>query len=304
MLDRAAHIAAIAAVVLTGLMTTGCEDPFIDPFQTGSYFTVWGYISTFQDTHYVRVIPVRRFPEEINRPNDPHGEIDAEVFSEDVSTGRVVKWRHSLERLSDGTYGHVFMGSFTIREGATYRLSVVRSDGATSIAETTVPVGFDAEVLPAVVEGSLVTQTIRWKETPTPEQMTIQYCAGPLDSRACSDGEDGHGLLVSYGNEGRRVGNDWEVDVQLSRDFDFLRTVAGLPVDQQLGLFSLQMRLNALDSGWRVLQDTTAFAQPDALHNVENGFGYWGAIGNSILDWFPDDEALAPLNITAQPYEG
>ncbi len=286
------------------LVGSGCDNAAIDPFIEGEHFTVWGFISSFQDTHYVRVIPVRRFPEEINAPSDPHAEIDAVVTTTDVSTGRTVEWSHSLERLDDRTFGHIFRAVFSVRAGARYRLTVTRSDGAKSVAETVVPSGAEAEVIPAEVVGDRVFQTIRWKDVPTSDNMYLIYCAGPLNSRACADGGDGGGLNISYGRQGARVGNDWEVVVELSRDFAFLRTVSGIPPEVPIGLFSLQMRLNTLDEGWRVLSDPNDFAQPGALDNVEGGFGYFGSIGNSILDWFPEEEALATIGVTPQPEGG
>ena len=292
------------AAVLLMLGVAGCEGPFIDPFREGAHFTVWGFLSTFEDTHYVRVIPVRRFPEEIKSPSDPHAEIDAVVHSTDVSTGRIVEWRHNLMQLDDRTYGHVFTAAFPVREGAHYRLTVFRSDGAFSIAETVIPESFESEIMPAQVQPDRVVQIVRWKDVPTPETIDVVYCAGPVDSRVCADGADGGGLLIRYGHEGRRVGNDWEVKVELSRDFELLREIAGLGPDVPLGLFSLQMRINALDEGWAVLADANDFAQLKALDNVLGGFGYWGAVGNSILDWFPEEEALEAIGVIPQPADG
>lgn len=295
----------LAVTLVVGVLAiAGCEDPFIDPYKQGAFYTVWGYLSTFEDTHYVRVVPVRRFPETINRPGDPHAEIDAQVWSEDLQTGVIRIWRHELRRLDDGTYGHIFWTTFTVREGATYRLRVVRSDDVFSTAEITIPTGFDYEVLPARnVDGSVI-QTIRWKDAPTPEHMDVVYCAGRVGSSACDDGADGGGFLVRYNTQGRRVGNDWEVDVDLSRDFEMLRSTARLDPDEPLELYSLQMRLNALDPGWRVLADPNAFAQPTALDNIVGGFGYWGAIGNSVADWFPESEAIEELLVTPAPFGG
>ena len=166
------------------------------------------------------------------------------------------------------------------------------------------PTGIEAEVQPAGFVDGQLTQTIRWEDVTTPENMYVVYCARPADGFGCYDGEDGAGLILPYGQQGTRVGDDWEVVVDLSRDFDFLRLVSRLPADMPLVLSSLRMKINALDSGWRVLSDPNAFAQPTALDNVEDGFGYWGSIGVSVLDWFPEEEALRQIGVTLQPSGG
>jgi hypothetical protein len=295
-------IAMWLVVGAVGLFASGCDNASIDPFITGSHFTVWGFISPWADTQYVRVIPVRRFPEEIERPSDPHAEIDAKVTSTDVLTGRTVQWRHTLRRFEDGSYGHIFSASFSVRKKSRYILRVTRSDGAESVAETVVPSDHEVEILPSEVFGDSVVQTVRWKGVGTLEDMVITYCAGPLGIRACYDDSDGGGLPIAYGQAGRRVGNDWEVVVNLSKDFNLLRRISALPSDLTLGLYSLHMRINVLDAGWRVLADRDNFVQPGALHNVENGFGYWGSIGNSSLDWYPDAEGLAAIGVVAAPF--
>lgn len=279
------------------LLLAGCEDPLVDPFTTGAHYTVYGFLSPFETEHFVRVIPIRRYPENIAKPGGPQSEIDAEVTSTNLSTGQTLKWTHNLVRLNDGSYGHVFSAGFLVSTGATYRLTVRRSDGAQSVAETTVPEGMSAETLPAKVDENSVTQVIRWKNVPKVDNVTIVYCAAAVGITACADGEDGGGLFIPYGQSGRRVGNDWEITVDLSRDFEHLRDIAGLPDDLPLQLNSLQMRVLGLDANWTVYDDPDQFAQPSALNNVENGFGYWGSLGNGLLDWVPDSEALAVIGV-------
>lgn len=286
-----------AAILLAALSLTGCEDPFIDPFATGKHFTVYGYISPFESEHFVRVVAVRRVPEDIGGPGDPHSEIDAEVESTNLATGQTVRWAHSLRRLDDGSFGHVFSAQFLVNRGDAYRLTVRRSDGAESYAETTVPIFTEAEALPATVSDGTVQQVVRWKNMPGLDDVNIVYCAAPAGMTGCFDGADGHGLLIPYGPVGARVGNDWEVPVELSRDFAFLRDVAGLSADLPLQLNSLQIRVNGLDEKWTVYDDPDVFAQPSALNNVVNGFGYWGSVGNGLFEWTPDEAALAELGI-------
>lgn len=279
------------------LLVSSCEDPMIDPFVEGKHFTVYGFLNPFEDEHFVRVVPVRRFPEDIPERDSPHAAIDAVVTSINLSTGGQTVWTHTLARLDDGTFGHVFRAQFRVSAGVTYRLVVRRSDGAESTAETTIPTGMTAEALESTLTNGEVVQVIRWKNVPKVDDINVVYCAAPVGSTGCADGADGGGLLIRYGTVGRRVGNDWEVPVRLSRDFRFVREVANLDPETALQLNSLQMRVLGLDPKWTVIDDPDQFAQPNALNNVENGFGYWGSVGNGLLDWVPDATALTRLGI-------
>jgi hypothetical protein len=248
------------------------------------------------------VIPVRRYPEEIQEDGEPQSEIDAEVFSRNLSTDQETRWTHSLMRLDDGSYGHVFSAPLTVSAGATYRLTVRRSDGAESTAETRVPRNLEAVALPATVIGDSIVQVIRWQNVPKVERLYVVYCAAPVDGPICADDLDGKtGLIVIYRGRrlGHRVGSDWEMAIQLSRDFKLLRDVADLTEDIPLQLKSLEVRITALDENWTVYDDPEVFAQPGALHNVENGFGYWGALGVSEFEWVPDAETLRLLGVTS-----
>ncbi len=295
MANRLLAIAMIGACCIAA-----CDDPFVDPFDTGKHFTVYGYLSPLESDHYVRVIPVRRSPEHIDGPGADQSEIDAEVFSTNLSTDETVKWSHALTQLSDGSYGHVFSSHFVVNAGVTYRLTVRRSDGAESVAETNVPRNVTAEALPAVVAGDSIVQPIRLKNVPMIERLYVVYCASPVDGPICADDLDGKtGLIVIYlGRRGHRVGSDWEIGVQLSRDFQILRNVAHLEEGVPLVLKSLELRVTALDPAWIVTEDPEEFAQPYALNNVSNGFGYWGSLGVGEFEWVPDTNILDALGVS------
>lgn len=288
-------VVGLTASVLLG----ACQDSVVDPYVEGKHFTVYGYLSLFDNEHFVRVIPVRRYPEHIDSPGDPQAEIDAEVFSTNLSTEETIPWAHSLVKLSDGSYGHVFSARFVVTAGVTYRLTVHRSDGVETTATTTVPSNIDAEALPATVDADSVRQVIRLKNVPKVDKLEVVYCAAPVTGPICADGIDGKsGYVAKYRKSGRRIGSDWEVSVDLSRDFTALRQIAGVDPDTLLVLKSLEMRAIALDEHWIVYEDPYVFAQPSALTNVENGFGFWGAVGIGFYSWTPDAAALAVLRVT------
>ncbi|MFB3133259.1 MAG: DUF4249 family protein, partial [Rhodothermales bacterium] len=132
----------LSLMLMIGLLlaTAACDDAFIDPFDNDErYYTIYGFLDVRQTEHAVRVIPVTRFPERITTTTDPQSSIDATVTSTDLHTGATIIWRHSLDKLSDGTYGHIYRATFIVQTGRTYRLEVQRSDGKTASAETRVP---------------------------------------------------------------------------------------------------------------------------------------------------------------------
>jgi len=293
-------VSRLSVAVIVGLCMAACADPLVDPFDTGKHFTVYGYLSPLESDHVVRVIPVRRYPEHIIGPGGDGSEIDAEVFSTNLSTDETIRWDHSLTRLNDGSYGHVFSSHFVVNAGVTYRLTVRRSDGAESVAETHVPRNVTAEALPAVVSGDTIVQPIRLKNVPMIERLYVVYCASPVDGPVCADDLDGKtGLIIIYlGRRGHRVGADWEIGVQLSRDFHLLRDIAHLEDNVPLILKSLELRVTALDPKWIVADDPEEFAQPYALNNVSNGFGYWGSLGVGEFEWVPDADILDALGVS------
>ncbi len=267
-----------------------CEDPLIDPFVTGKHFTVYGYLNAFDQDHSLRVIAVRRSPEAIDRPVSPQAEIDADVSTTDLTSNVTIRWTHNLVQLDDGTYGHVFTSRFVVRQGHRYRLVVQRSDGAESTAETEVPNLSQPIVSPAVITPDSVTQDLTWPEAGVPERIEIAYCAKPVGSFSCND------IVINYGRAGRRTESGWVVPVALGRDLLFVRQQLGVASSLILELSSVEMRFTSLDKNWNAPTgdfDPDVFAQPSALTNVENGFGFWGAVARSIHAWMPDERALS-----------
>ena len=130
----------LGTALLAGLLlgVAACDDPFIDPFDNDDhFFSIYGFIDVLTEQHVVRVIAVARTPEHIEDPDA--ASIDASVTSTNLSTGLSQLWTHSVEQLDDGLYAHIFRASFLVQPQHSYRLRVRRSDGATTTAETTVP---------------------------------------------------------------------------------------------------------------------------------------------------------------------
>ncbi len=121
-------------------LLSSCGDTTIDPFQNeGNYYTVYGFLDDLENTHVLRVIPVTRRAERINSPTDDQASIDAVVYTTDLNTGIRTKWAHSLEKMSDGSYGHIYRASFLVTAQKRYKLEIIRSDGKMTTAITEVP---------------------------------------------------------------------------------------------------------------------------------------------------------------------
>ncbi len=270
-----------------------CGDTVIDPFRNdGKYYTVYGFLDVLETSHAVRVIPVTRRGELIKDPTDPDARIDARVFSTDVFSGTRSEWTHSLEQLSDGTYGHIFTARFSPRARRTYRLEVIRSDGKMTVAETTIPSIDGVSILqrgPVVysVDSTEVYQDIVIPGISSPWGIQAEYVWGFFTNNR---------TLVNYGRRGKRTqSGDWMVRMTYSAD--------RIPVQERVqwffdrgilteatppGLVAVGLKIRILDQNWDPPQgvfDPEVLAQPGTLSNVENGYGFFGSVGLYAEAW-------------------
>ncbi len=223
---RLAMKKALGTALLAGLLlaTAACGDPIIDPFDNDDhFFSIYGFIDVLTEQHVVRVIAVARTPERIENPDEAF--IDASVTSTDLSTGLSHLWTHSVERLDDGLYAHIFRASFLVQPQHRYRLRVRRSDGATTTAETTVPLLRDATLferhpINVASDSSVVTQDIFIPGISSPGDLEVIYryqavLARPFFANVVVRSR----VAVPYGRAGERLGNDgWQVTINISDD--------------------------------------------------------------------------------------
>ncbi len=268
------------------LHLTACEDSFIDPYNNdGRYFTIYGFIDELESNHALRVIPVTRIPERIVSSNDATANIDAFVTSTNLTTGETISWRHNLEELNDGTYGHIFRASFRPIPGTTYELVVERNDGIKTTATTTVP-RFPRTV-PApdtlfypynTVPDSGWSQEIYLPDISSPWDMIVSYDL------------QGTWVRVPYGRPGEQTQEGgWRFNINMGADAPQMRHFLGLSEEQPLPLFhAVDLQVRILDENWNPpggIFDPEILAFPDELSNVENGYGLWGAIGLYQHTW-------------------
>ncbi len=277
----------LTTCLLAGLLlgAAACGDAFIDPFENDDrFFTIYGYLDVLQRDHAVRVIPVTRFPERIESPADAQASIDAEVTSTDLRTGQTVRWRHSLERLDDGTYGHIFRAPLFVQSGRTYRLEVTRSDGIMAWAETTVPSPFRIETNLADawidLDNDSLTQEIHLENVPSPWDIVVVYRIGTILGATP--------YRIPYGRVGEPTDDgDWRFTVDIARDYAYLKSIPNAPAPGTW-VRAMGVVVRVLDDNWTPPEgvfDPEVLAQPGTLSNVENGYGFWGAIGVYRNDW-------------------
>ena len=298
---RFAHLVVLAFLLLT---VAACGEAFIDPFDNDErYYTIYGFIDEAKNfvpgtEHTVRVIPLTRFPERITSPTDDQAFIDAVVTSMDVRTGESHRWEHSLEKLDDDTFAHIYRTSFFVRPGRTYRLEVRRSDGITATAETKVPAPGGIEIDfgdPRVdPESGAVTQDIMLSRTPSPWNIEVIYHIG---DPTCFRGSP---QTLFYGRVGVPMGDDgWRFTINLTADLDRLAQEDVLRPSINT-LCAMSLRVSLLDGNWTPPEgifDPEVLAQPGTLSNVENGYGFWGSIGLYQHDWVIGDELRGLLGL-------
>lgn len=273
-------------LLLILVSATACTDSFIDPFSNdGRFFTIYGYIDTHSTQHAVRIIPVTRTPARITSPADGQAQIDATVTSMDMMTGETVTWRHNLEQLSDGSYGHIFRGTFRPRPARTYQLTVTRKDGITTTATVRVPhlaasipspdtLFFPYEISPDSAWG----QEVVLPGIASPWDIIVTYDLQGLPAR------------VFYGRPGERTADgSWQFTIDPSRDAPAMRQFRGLGENDPLPLLhAIEVQVRVLDEDWDPpggVFDPEVLAFPDALSNVENGYGHWGAVNLYQYTW-------------------
>ncbi|GEM_PF-6809811 len=69
---------------------------------------MFGYLDPLKIEQSVRIIPITRFREDILGPAEPQANIDARVYTRDLTDSSSVLWQHNLERIEDGRYTFMY----------------------------------------------------------------------------------------------------------------------------------------------------------------------------------------------------
>ncbi len=294
------------SVLLAAFLLAGCDETSVLPFaEHENYFTVFGYLDAASDSQMVRVIPIRL---KLDRPG-ASDEIDGEVYLHALDTGTTRRWSLMEEtyndgsqglRFDDGSFGFVFLGRMRPVPGQMYELEVRRKDGKTTRARTTVPVVPAPTVEAPREEGGAIHQTVVVPGmTTAPAHLRLTFRVfSPLFDR-----QPGKPVSVSlsHDGEGEATAAGWRLNVNLTQDARAVRAFIAanltqfstIPAVEDVATFPLtlqDLRLSAgvRDEAWDFVVDDPdlgRLAQPGAASNVENGFGFFGALGWGSTDW-------------------
>lgn len=280
--------------LLLFIVLAGCDDTLIDPFDNDErYFTVYGFLDLLETEHTLRVVPITRFAENIESDDEGRGAIDAKVFTTDLFTGVRREWTHAYSQLEDGTFGHIFTARFLVSPNHTYRLEVERSDGKVTTAETTVPYFSETTLMekgPIIFEqdSTYIYQDVTVPEISSPWDVTLIYMwsAYPINRR----------MFIPYGRAGSRgADGGWTLRINLSDDQVAVKEHVrdsfdrGIPPEATTyALTAMGVQYRVLDQNWDPpggIFDPEILAQPGAMSNVQNGYGFFGSIGLYAEEW-------------------
>jgi hypothetical protein len=272
----------LLAAAAGGLSISGCETS-VDPFlESDQYFTIYGSLDMRLKQQFVRVIPLSTV-----LTNTQSAELDAVVTSTDLSTGEIVVWKDSVVTFEDSSIGHVFFGNLRVRAGRTYQIDVTRSDGVRTTVKATVPPEPSVTVGTPILwspprsplpEGS---QIIVWSGlSRVPHRISVWYRYLSVPENPFID------VSIPYPTDrDANIDDGFEVVVNYSLDRALLNDEIG-----GLGLrhAGMAMEIVVLSDDW--VSPTGAFdpevlSQPGTMSNVENGFGFLGAVGRFTVEW-------------------
>ena len=281
------------------LLLGGCDTDVDAVLGTDRVFSLYGVITPQADTQKVLVFPI----EGVLRPAQAEP-LDAVFTSTDMQTGERRVWQESLKREDNGQYTHIFWSPFAAEFGHTYRLEVVRSDGAMARVDAAVPpfaelieqetIDTFPVVTPILVQGNVprllkveVTYIFRFKNPAAPVAQLERF-------------------LLSYDEEVERVDGGWVIPVNLSRDFTTIRAnlLREGTFDRTFGirLDNIILRLIAANEEWDPpdgVFEAEVLVQPGTLSNIEAGFGFVGAGYRLERSWLPLPEIIEGAGFTA-----
>lgn len=282
MKGRRIHIAlSLFTALATGALTAGCENS-VEPFaDTTRHFAIYGFLDADADTQFVRVEATRP-----NLDNDADAGSDiSNVTTQNMGSGETVSWTDSAIVLDDGSPGLLYWAVFRPIPRDPYQIEVVRSDGATSSATTTVPAIRSVDPLDptrtfsGTIEQALIMENVARR----PEAITVNYDIG------FPDGREPLRITLDYNVFGVPVPGGWKIDVRLTRDRERINGRLGLPPTAVLHLHEISMTMRLLSADWPLV------GSREIVNNVTDGFGYFGAAATHGVNWQVDSVIVREL---------
>jgi hypothetical protein len=270
-------IAALGFVLVGGFPGCTTEVTRFHDDSSDLYFHIAGVVETETDSQFVRVDPLRPV-----RERSDTTPLDASGFLLDATLGLSIPMIDSLVVLDNGSIGHLMVALYRPAAGHRYQVKIVRSDGAFSLARTSVPNRPDVTLTPAHETDGVVTAEIAWSRlTRLPDEAFVYYVVGR------SDGDPPVRREVTYATRGRLDAGSWKALLRLSDDLRVISAEMGLPGDGSAVLYEVGMTIRILGSEWGRQTD-----------NVENGVGKLASIGRFSTPVSLADEIVNALGFT------
>ena len=272
----------LPAVSVAGLLLLGgCGDTAFDPFEEGTLnFSVFGFLDAGADTQFVRISTLR------DSVALSPGPIDAEVVLQETATGHTIGLRDSLfvffQEGQDRRIAYNFWTPEPLEPGATYRLTVTRSDGAATRAEVTLPGALPDPVLFA--EGTFLIPVRDWVQTITVK--AVERLADVVVVLRFRDndtpGQPLRMLRMSYVERLRSIASGVSVTTDIYADLRHRLGTTGCPV-----VVEATAVIAVAGPDWPDLTgiDDETLALPGVVTNIEEGVGFLGGIASRTLPW-------------------
>ncbi len=292
MMQRFALLPSVV-LVLAAVTLSACETT-VDPFvEDDRFFTVFGYLDTATDLQAVRVIALGRVI------GSTSGEIDASVSSTELETGVTTEWYPELITFADSSVGSVFRGPFRPIPGYSYRFDVVRSDGASATATTTIPVATYITVDEPIVAIADAFQRVFWSDISfRPFRLEVWY-----RFMGVSPSDPFLNAVIVYDNTvyGAPKDGGWEALVRLTDDRLKVTQALNVSEDAGLTLLGVGARLTMSDDQWRPpggIFEKEVLVQPGTFSNVDGGFGFLGSVNQFAAEWTLSPEITTRIGYT------
>lgn len=288
---------ALFAALCVALACAGCEEDVVLVSGTDHVYSIYGVLNPQSDTQFVYVFPVEPSLE----PGEA-GPLDARVTTTDRQTGETATWSDSLVQDAQGNYAHLFYHPARVAYEHTYHLSVERSDGARSTVDVDVPPQVRVFPREASIGGEVWQPVDIVGTAPRLLQVNVDYWAHAVEGFTPTGFllTDRH-VVVAHDAQLTRTAGGWRLMINLTDAYQAVRAAFAAELTPELLSYGIQLSLVTVETivaneAWAPpggVFDPEILIVPEAMTNVEDGFGFVGAGYRIRQQWRPPVEAAA-----------